>query len=103
MAKLRMTHGDPGCRVSGCCYRADGRPLAGVTVRFLPAKSGMWGDRVIGRAPVETITDGGGRFTLSLAPSSVMGRYEVVIDEARYVVDVPDQPAAAFEEIALVS
>lgn len=93
--------GGAGCKVTGRCCKADGRPLAGATVRFLPGKSGMWNGRVIGRAPVEAITDGSGRFMVNLAPSSVMGRYEVVIDEARYVVDVPDQPAVAFEEIAL--
>jgi len=82
-------------------FRADGRPLAGVPVRFLPARSGVWRGRVIGRAPVEVLTDEQGRFSVCLTPSDVVGRYEVVINEARYVVEAPDQPAAAFEEIAL--
>jgi len=90
-----------GCQVTGVFYRADGRPLAGQRVRFLPTRGGIWQGRVIGRASVEVITDAQGRLAVELAPSSVVGRYEVTVDEARYAVDVPDRPAALFEEIAL--
>lgn len=100
---MTRTAAGAGCQITGCFYRADGRPLVGVVLRFTPARSGMWQGRVIGRAPVETLTDANGRFTLRLAPSDVLGRYEVVAGETRYVVDVPDQPAAAFEDIAVAA
>lgn len=92
--------GQAGCRVTGRCFRADGKPLVGAGVRFAPSRSGIWQGRLIGRAPVEAATDAQGRFTVHLAPSSVVGRYQVVIGEGEYVADVPDQPAVAFEEIA---
>lgn len=92
--------GGRGCRVTGRCFRADLKPDAGALVRFVPARSGIWQGRLIGRAAVDAQADSGGRFMVNLTPSSAVGRYEVVIGETRYAVAVPDQPAAVFEEIA---
>lgn len=91
--------GSEGCLVTGLCYQADGQPRPGLVVRFTPARAGVWQGRAIGRTPVEVRTDEHGRFAIHLAPSSVFGRYDVALEQAHYVIEVPDAPAAEFAAI----
>lgn len=98
MAKVQGL-GSEGCLVTGLCYQADGQPRAGMVVRFVPTRAGVWQGRAIGRAAVEARTDEHGRFAIHLAPSSVFGRYDVTMEQAHYVIEVPDAPAAEFAAI----
>ncbi len=98
MAKVQAG-GPEGCEVRGVCFQADGQPRPGLVVRFTPTRAGVWQGRAIARTPVEARTDEHGRFCIRLAPSSVFGRYDVVMEQAHYVIEVPDRASAEFAAI----
>ena len=85
--------------VVGRWVQADSAPVAGRAVVFTPQRGGVWHGRVINRAPVRVTTDAGGWFRLALAPSAVVGSYEVAMDNVKLSVDVPDAATAELAKI----
>lgn len=98
MSKVFRAAGD-GCQVRGRWTQADGSPAAGQPVIFTPQRGGVWRGRVIGRQAVKVTTEADGRFCIALAPSRLVGLYEVAMANVKLVVDVPD---AAEAELTLI-
>lgn len=100
MARVReqATKGEHvGVVVTGRRLRVDGSPDTDA-LRFTPEHDALVNGVVYSAVAVEVTPDGDGRFTVTLAPSSAVGRYAVQL--ARRVVSllVPDAGPAAFDD-----
>ncbi len=95
----RVEASQPGCTVRGLWLQANGTPVAAAEVTFLPQHGGIWNGRVISERFVSTTTDKDGRFSIVLAPSSVVGAYRVAVGGQEFNAVVPDSGAVDLADI----
>lgn len=91
-----------GCVVTVVLAGADGKvPSMPSGVRFTPSRGGMYEGRAVAAAPVLVHLDKGGRATVTLTPSSVVGDYTVRAGSTTFRIRVPDSPAAALRDLVV--
>jgi hypothetical protein len=86
------------CRVTGVIKSADGA-AARRKIRFVPDSSGWFGTEYVTSDPVEVRTEEDGTFAVLLVPSSVVGRYKVIIGDSVIYIVVPEEPQAKLDSL----
>ena len=82
------------CTVTGTVRHPDGKPIGLVT--FTPQHTGFVGQAFVSRTEVRVIPNDSGQFSVSLAPSEVVGTYLVKMGEEKFRVTVPTAIAVRF-------